>query len=138
MLCQGFRAGDPVGVAGFPGAVGQVGAEEDGNGVHHNGGDDLVDLQLHLQHAGDPGVEAAHDHGAHSGHGNGQHRGEAGENHADIGGDDGAQIQLALAAHVENAHPGADGAGKARQAQHHGVFQGVAELALGEDLAQLA
>ena len=134
---QCIRAGDPVALGGFPGAVGQIGTEIDGDGIHHDRGDDLVDLQLHLQYTGNPGVEAARGHGAQRRQRNDDPRGGTGHFRADVGGYDGAQIKLTLAAHIEDAHPGADGASQPRQKQHHGVLDGVAELTLGKQVQDI-
>ena len=119
-------------MTGLPGAVGEIGADVDSDGVHHNGGDDLVDLQLHLQHTGDPGIEATDGHRAQCRRHNRQRRRSVLQKNTDVGGNDGTQVKLALAAHVEDTDSGTQSAGKARQIQHHGIFDGVAELALFE------
>ena len=91
-VSQGVRTGDPVALARLPGPAGQVGAEVNGNGIEHDGGDDLVHLQLDLQNAGNPGIKAPCGNGAQSGHGDGQPGGTAGEQDAKIGRNNGPQV----------------------------------------------
>ena len=119
---------DDVVVRVFPRPLRQELAYRSGNGIEHNGGDDLVDLELHLQHARYPRIEAADERRAERGHGDDDDGRKAGHPDADLRGEYRAEQQLPLAADVEDADAGADIAGEAAEAQHHRVLQCVADM----------
>ena len=124
-----FGRGDHVLIGVLPRTLGEVLAEVGSDGVEHDGGDDLIDLDLHLQNAGEEGVQAADRHRGERRADDDKEAGLSVHPHADLRGKDRAEEQLALAADVEDADARAEHAGQTAQAKHHGVFQQITDVA---------
>ena len=99
------------------------------DGIEHDGRNDLVDLDLDLEYAGDQGVNAAREDGGQRRKRNDEPGGLPLKGHADLTGHDRAEQELTLAADVEDADAGAEVTGQAAEGKDHCVFQHVAPVA---------
>ena len=110
----------------------QVVEDERGDVVEHQRGDDLVGAQERPQQPGDRAPGGA-EHGAADDHGDDQHRRRlAREQQAHAGGADRAEVQLALGADVEQAHPERDRGGEAGEGERRRGDERVRERAVRE------